>query len=57
MNDRGQNVIEYILLVAAVVGVFVLLLASNGRFRTAVENNINAAIPLIEQGTASIQFK
>ena len=56
MNDRGQNVIEYILLVVAVVGVFVVLLALNGRFRGAVENNIKAAVPLIDQGTASIQF-
>ena len=57
MNERGQNVLEYILLVAAVIIVFVLLLAPGGRFHQAVNSSINAAVPLIDQGTASIQFK
>ena len=56
MNKHGQNVIEYIALTAAVVGVFVLLLAPGGRFHRAVENNVNAVVPLIDQGSGAIQF-
>ncbi len=57
MNDRAQNIIEYVLLVAAVVIVFVVLLASGGRFRHAVESSVNAVVPLIEQGTGNITFR
>ena len=41
MKDRkGQNVVEYILLVAAVVVVFILFLGPNGPFKKAVENSL-----------------
>ena len=57
MNDRAQNIIEYVLLVAAVVIVFVVLLASGGRFHRAVGSSVNAVVPLIEQGTGNITFR
>jgi len=55
MGNRGQNVVEYILLVTAVVLVFVAVV-TNGRFRGAVEKNLNSVVPAIDQGTDSIKF-
>ncbi len=55
MGNRGQNVVEYILLVTAVVLVFVAVVA-NGRFRGAVEKNINSVVPAIDQASGSLQF-
>jgi len=55
MGNRGQNVIEYILVVTAVVLVFIAVV-TNGRFRGAVERNLNSVVPAINQGSDSIRF-
>ena len=39
-NNRGQNVIEYILLVAAVLAVFILFFQNGGMFHKTVENSL-----------------
>ena len=41
MNKRGQNIIEYLLLVTAVAVVVIVFLSSNGPFRGALENSLN----------------
>ena len=41
MNKRGQNIIEYLLLVTAVAIVAIVFLSSNGPFRGALENSLN----------------
>ena len=56
MNNRGQNVVEYILLVTAVVLVFAALMAPGGRFHQAVNKDIRSIVPAIDQGTNSIKF-
>ncbi len=56
MNNRGQNVVEYILVVTAVVLVFVVVFAPNGPFRGAVKKNLDSVVPAINQGTDSIKF-
>ena len=56
MNNRGQNIFEYVLVTATVVIVFVALLASGGRFHQAVNSSVNSIVPLIDQGTNAIQF-
>ena len=55
MNNRGQNVIEYILVVTAVVLVFIAM-ATNGSFRGAVKKNLDSVVPAIDQGSNSIKF-
>jgi len=55
MNNRGQNVIEYILVVTAVVLVFIAV-ATNGSFRGAVKKNLDSVVPAIDQGSNSIKF-
>ncbi len=56
MNNRGQNVIEYILVVTAVVLVFVVAFAPNGRFHQAVKKNLDSVVPAIDQSSDSIKF-
>ena len=41
MNKRGQNIIEYLLLVAAVCVVVIVFLGPTGPFRAALENSFN----------------
>ena len=41
MNDqKGKNVVEYILLVTAVLTVFILFFNPNGRYRAAMEKGL-----------------
>ncbi len=56
MNNRGQNVIEYILVVTAVVLVFIVVFAPNGPFRGAVKQNLDSVVTAIDQGKDSIKF-
>ena len=56
MGSRGQNVVEYILLVTAVVLVFVAVF-TNGGFRRAVEKNLNSVVPAIDQASDSLHFR
>ena len=56
MGNRGQNVVEYILVVTAVVLVFVVVFAPNGRFHRAVKQNLDSVVPAIDQGSDSIRF-
>ncbi len=55
MGNRGQNVIEYVLVVTAVVLVFIAM-ATNGSFRGAVKKNLDSVVPAIDQGSSSIKF-
>ena len=57
MNNRGQNVVEYILLITAVVLVFIVLMAPQGRFHKAVETNLNSLPSAINSLTGEIKFK
>ncbi len=62
MHKRGQNIIEYILLVSAVIMVFVLLMKKDGRFNEALTKDINSIVPAINGLTdpslpGTIKFK
>jgi uncharacterized protein (UPF0333 family) len=40
MRNKGQNTIEYILLVVAVLSVLIIFLKPQGRYHHAVENAV-----------------
>ena len=44
MNSKGQNVIEYILLVVAVLLVCIFFLRKDGAIRYSIENSLNATM-------------
>ena len=56
VNNRGQNVVEYILVVTAVVLVFVAVV-TNGSFRGAVKKNLDSVVPAIDQASNSLHFR
>lgn len=39
-NNRGQNTIEYVLLIAAVLTVFIYFLAQGGKFQGAIKHSL-----------------
>ena len=58
LNDpRGQNVIEYILLVVAVVVVFIIFLNPQGKYKAAIENKLfDGTVKQLENTRSGIQF-
>ena len=53
----GQTMIEYILLVTAVVVVLLVFLGPTGRFRSEVERHIvNGAVTMLEKMAAKTSF-
>ncbi len=57
MNNKGQNVIEYILLVVAVLTVFILFLNPQGSYRQAIDKTVlNGTTTLIENLNNELQF-
>ncbi len=43
-RQKAQSVIEYVLLVAAIIAVLVVFLNPTGPFKRAIENQLNTAI-------------
>ncbi len=57
MNIRGQNVIEYVLLVVSVMIVCILFLGPNGKFKQTLENSLtNLTLNRIDKASAEIKF-
>ena len=57
MNVRGQNVIEYVLLLAAVMVLLILFLSPKAQFRKTLETSLfNGTIKQIENASRRIQF-
>ena len=57
LNDqKGQNVIEYILLAVAVLLVCIFFLGKQGPFKKAVENSLDTTIHRIDKASAEIKF-
>ena len=57
MNDRGQNMVEYLLLVIAVMIVMIALLAPNGAYQQRVANTLESAtVGQINKLVNKIQF-
>ena len=56
-NRKGQNVMEYILLVAAVLGVFIVFLSPTGKYKKTLENSLfNGTIKQLESVKNEIKF-
>jgi hypothetical protein len=57
MNRKGQNAIEYILLVVAVLTVLIIFLLPQGQYKSAVENSLlNGAIKQMQHAKDEIKF-
>ena len=57
MNNRGQNTVEYLMLVIAVVTVMIAFLAPNGKYQKAMQNAMNeSTFKAIEKANAEIVF-
>jgi uncharacterized protein (UPF0333 family) len=57
MNNNGQNTIEYLLLVVAVVTVMLVFLAPHGKFQKGIENAMNkTTAEAITKADAEITF-
>ena len=39
-NNRGQNAVEYVLLVVAVLTILIIFLSPHGKYKSAVENTL-----------------
>lgn len=56
-GKRGQNVIEYILLIVAVLVVFIVFLSPQGVYKRALENTLmNGAVKQIKGFSDQIKF-
>ncbi len=56
-RNRGQNVIEYILLVVAVISIFVVFLHPDGPFKKRVERTLyDSTVKHIKGVSSEIQF-
>ncbi len=56
MGKRGQNTVEYVLLVVAVMLVMIPFLAPNGPFHTKVGKVGDSIVNKIDEATSSINF-
>ncbi len=48
-SKKGQSIVEYIIVLTVVIGVFVLLAAPQGRFRRAVEEQYNRSAESVDR--------
>lgn len=57
MNNKGQNTIEYLLVVVALVAVMIPFMAPNGKFQKGIENAMNkTTADAISKANAEIIF-
>ena len=58
MNDlRGQNTVEYILMVAVVLGVLLVFLKPQGTYHQAMENAVlNGTLKQLQKTADEIKF-
>lgn len=57
MNERGQNTVEYLLVVVALMAVMIPFLAPSGVYRNAIQNAMyQSTIVAINQANSQIQF-
>ena len=57
-NNQAQNIVEYILLVVAVILVFLVVLnPRSGLLKKSVEKTLNGSVDQIGNITNEIQFK
>ncbi len=57
MNKKGQNVVEYVLLVAATVIIFIFFLSPYSPFKASVEKNIfNGTVKKMKDVAGEIKF-
>ncbi len=57
IDSTGQNIIEYILLVVAVILVFLLLLnPQSGLIKNSVERTLNSTVNMIDQINKEIKL-
>lgn len=57
LNSNGQNIVEYILLVVAVLLVFFVFLNPHGSpLKNSVETTLNSTINLIDNAASEIQL-
>lgn len=56
MDKKGQNVLEYVLLVAMVIVIIIAFIAPGGSFRQALEDVLDDGVDMIETGTDAINF-
>ena len=55
-KPRGQSVVEYILLVTAVLILMIVFLGKNGAFKSNVENTLNSTVDSIDNLRNEIDF-
>lgn len=56
-DNKGQNIIEYILLVVAVILVFLVLLnPKSGPVKTSIETTLNSTVNMIDATNQDIQL-
>ena len=57
MNERGQNTIEYLLVVVALLAVMIPILAPNGVYQNSVNNALEqSTFGAINQANSQIVF-
>lgn len=54
VNRRGQNTVEYLILIAAVITVFALFLRPDGEFEHALNDTHNMTMNYLEGSTTTI---
>ena len=55
-NKTGQSVIEYLLLVSAVIIVLIIFLNPSSFFRNTVENALNSSVNQLEDMANNLPF-
>ncbi len=56
MNNRGQNIIEYVLIVAVVIVILIAFLGPTGIFRSTMDDTLNVTmvVPLHNLATSPL---
>lgn len=57
MNNRGQNTVEYLLLVVAIMAVMIAFMSPSGTYQNGLENAMNqATVGAINKINTEIKF-
>ncbi len=56
-NNKAQSAMEYIILLAAIIGVLIIFLNPTGSFKNTVERTLNTTVDQLNRMTESINIE
>ena len=56
MNQKGQNILEYVILLVGIITVLMLFLAPNGIFRRHLTDTLDTSVNMVDDMVDNLNF-